>query len=138
MSAEPPFWEDQMDALIDTLWWAFDEKFGCMALHSASSKDSLFATLKGHDERLSFPIPWRIALAFSLPYVLGVVIIVEDKWRLAWKCVVWVLVWPCIWQGLFYVRFMDPLRHLPEPKVASGYETKIPQGSRFRGRSLFI
>jgi hypothetical protein len=117
MSTELPFWEGQLDALVNTFWWTFDEKFGRMAQHSASGNDSRFAALKWHLERLLLSIRWRVALVFSLPYVLGVVVPVEDKWGLAWKCVVWVLVLPWIWRGLFYVRFLDPLRHLPGPKV---------------------
>jgi len=117
MSTELPFWEGQMDALVNTLWWTFDEKFGRMAHRSPSRGDSLFAVLKWHAERLSLSVPWRIALAFSLPYVLGVAIPVADKWGQAWKCVALVLVWPWIWRSFVYVRFLDPLRHLPGPKV---------------------
>ena len=117
MSTELPFWEGQIDALANTLWWTFDEKFGRMAHHSPSEDEPVLALLKGHVERVCLSIPWRVSIAFCIPYIAWLVTDVPHPWDQAWKCVLFVLVWPWIYHAFIYTKFLDPLRHLPGPNV---------------------
>ena len=117
MSTELPFWEGQIDALANTLWWTFDEKFGRMAHHSPSEDEPVLELLKGHVERVCLSVPWRVGIAFCIPYIARLAMDVRDPWDQAWKCVLFVLVWPWIHHAFIYTKFLDPLRHLPGPKV---------------------
>ena len=106
-----------MDAFANTLWWTFDEKFGRMTHHSPRENESLLALLKGLVERISLSVPWRVSIAFCIPFIARLVTDVPDPWDQACKCVLFVLVWPWIYHAFIYTKFLDPLRHLPGPKV---------------------
>lgn len=107
-----------MDALANTLWWTFDEKFGRMTHTPPNPEDgNVLAVLSGLIERVWLSVPWRVGMAFVIPYMMGMVTDVSTPWDHAWKCALLVLVWPWIYHSFIYAKFVDPLRDLPSPKV---------------------
>jgi hypothetical protein len=122
MSTEISFIEGQVDALINSIWWNLDEKYGRTTL-SNNPNPSFLTTMLDTLHHAWDTLLLRLTLAFVAPYVLRLFTLVEDPFRVGMKLVTFGLVWPWIYRIFIYNMFLDPLRHLPGPKVLPQYPT---------------
>ena len=111
--------EAQADALFNTIWWTMDQKFGRTNRLKAFVPDSVMGRFR-RQARMIWDTVWlRVVLAYSLPYVLGWFVEVEDPANLGRRLVLCSVFGPWIYHIFIYTWFLDPLRHLPGPKVFS-------------------
>jgi hypothetical protein len=116
MSTETSFIEGQLDALINSIWWNLDEKYG-RTTHSNNPNPNLLTTILDTLHQAWDTLLLRLTLAFVAPYILGLFTVIEDPFRVGMKLVTFGLLWPWIYRIFIYNMFLDPLRHLPGPKV---------------------
>lgn len=117
MSTELPFVEAQIDAFVNTMWWSLDQKFGrLIRRRRPENRNTLIAAID-QLEQIWDSVATRLSIAFTLPYILQYVDVVENPFRVGMGLVGFCIVWPWVYQIFIYTRFLDPLRHLPAPKV---------------------
>jgi len=117
MSTDLPFFEAQVDALVNTIWWTLDEKFGRIARPRFRSNPSLLT--KTHDDlqRVWDSVAMRLSLAFFFPHFLKSFVDIERPYQIGMILLGFCVVWPWVYSILIYTPFLDPLRKLPAPKV---------------------
>ena len=117
MSTDLPFPAAQVDALINTIWWTLDERFGRTTRPPIRRDPSLLTRALDDCTRLWDSLVMRLSLAFFLPHFLQSFVEIEKPYRTSLILVLFCVVWPWVYQIFIYLPFLDPLRHLPSPKV---------------------
>ena len=104
--------EAQLDALLNTIWWTLDQKFGRVARPLSPP------TITSRLQQIWDSLFYRLSIALAIPYVLRL-------WNLCarpGKVALWLwslcLLGPWIYQIFVYSKFLDPLRKLPGPEVS--------------------
>lgn len=119
MATELPFIEGHIDAFVNTMWWALDQKFGRLIRPPVRENPSTSAIAIDHLQQIWDSVATRLSVALILPYVLRYVMVVENPLRVGFGLVGFCIVWPWVYQIFIYTWFLDPLRKLPAPKVCS-------------------
>lgn len=117
MSTDLPFLEGQIDALVNTIWWTIDRKYGHVARPPIRESPNIFVQIFDQIERIWDSVATRLTLAFAVPYVLQYATAVENPFRMGIWLVGLCIVLPWVYHIFIYTPFIDPLRHLPSPKV---------------------
>ena len=118
MSTELPFVEAQIDAFVNTMWWSLDQKFGRVIRPPCRENPNGLITAVDRLQQVWDSVATRLTIAFALPYILRYVVVVENPFRVGVGLIGFCILWPWIYQIFIYTRFLDPLRHLPGPKVS--------------------
>jgi hypothetical protein len=119
MSTELPFFEGQADALINTIWWGLDHRFGGQARKRASEDpNSLNAIILRKFDSVAF----RVCVVGSIPYLLRPLFPTETPFRWAIILIALYILGPWLYSIFIYTPFLDPLRHLPHLKVSFSVE----------------
>lgn len=111
--------EGQFDALIKSIWWIVDEKLGRMAHPAIRGNRNIITNTFDCLEHLWDTVTIRLTLAVVAPYVLHYLHYIGSPSGLAIRLLIFGLVWPWVYRIVIYNPFLDPLRHLPGPKVAN-------------------
>jgi hypothetical protein len=117
MSTQISFMEGQFDALVNSMWWNLDEKYGRTS-HSNNPNPNLLTPFLNTLRHAWDTLLLRLTLVFVAPYILGLFTVIEDPFYVGLKLVTFGLLWPWIYRIFIYNMFLDPLRHLPGPKVS--------------------
>jgi hypothetical protein len=117
MSTELSFVEAQIDAFVNTMWWSLDQKFGRLIRPRCRENRNILIAAIDQLEQIWDSVATRLTIAFTLPYILQYFDVVENPFRIGMGLVGFSIVWPWVYQIFIYTRFLDPLRHLPAPKV---------------------
>jgi hypothetical protein len=117
MSTELPFVEAQIDAFSNTMWWSLDQKFGRVIRPRIYENPNILSRVVDQLQQIWDSVAIRISIAFAIPYVLRYFVFVENPFRVGMGLVGFCIVWPWVYQIFIYTWCLDPLRHLPGPKV---------------------
>ena len=121
MSTDLPFFEGQVDALVNTMWWSLDEKFGRTTRPRVRSNPTTLTRTLDDFQRIWDSVAMRLSLAFFLPHFLKSFVEIESPYRIGMVLVLVCVIWPWVYSILIYLPFLDPLRKLPAPKVFTPY-----------------
>lgn len=119
MSVELPFFEAQIDAFLNTVWWTLDEKFGRTARPKVRENPTFLTDIIDGLVQIWDSVVARLSIAFFTPYILRYIGVIKDPMWVSLRLGLFCIVWPWIYQIFIYVPFLDPLRHLPGPKVSN-------------------
>jgi len=117
MSTDLPFLEAQVDALVNTIWWTLEEKLGRTTRPPIRHNPSLVTKTLDDLTRIWDSVAMRTSLAFFFPHFLKSFVEIDKPYRMSVILVLFCIVCPWIYQIFIYLPFLDPLRHLPSPKV---------------------
>jgi hypothetical protein len=112
------FIEGQADALFNTIWWHSDSKFGLTNRIKHSAPGSTVGRLWREARLVWYNVLLRASLLLMLPYVLAVFCALDRPGRLGMQLACASVTVPWIYHICIYTWFLDPLRHLPGPKVS--------------------
>ena len=115
--------EDQADALLSTFWWHADQKYGRTTRLEASIPRTTLGRIYRQARLIWENLLLRMALFYTLPYVLSVSVELERPGRLGGQLALLSFLAPWFYHIFIYTWFLDPLRHLPGPKVIISYST---------------
>ena|ERR1700737_4975243 len=116
MSTDLSPFEAKVDAFTHAIFWNLDEKI-VRSKYRTFHKNNPFLFAIDCLEYMWETVTIRLSLAFIAPYILRHFEVVEDPSGLAKKLLIFGIVWPWIYRSFIYNVFLDPLRHLPGPKV---------------------
>src|SRR5271155_271269 len=117
MSTDLPFFEAQVDALSNAIWWTLEEKFGRTTHPRVRSNPTILIRTLDDFQRIWDFVAMRLSLAFFLPHCLKSFVEIESPYRVGMVLILVCVIWPWVYLILIYTPFLDPLRKLPAPKV---------------------